>query len=63
MIRESSSSYASHIVLVQKKDGRNRLCVDYRHLKAKTKKNAFPLPRNEESLDGLLLLCGSLLWI
>lgn len=53
VIRESSSPYASPIVLVQKKSGDLRMCVDYRQLNAKTRKDAFPLPRIEESLDAL----------
>lgn len=53
VIRESSSPYASPIVLVRKKDGGFRLCVDYRLLNGKTRKDAFPLPRIEESLDAL----------
>ncbi|XP_041862171.1 uncharacterized protein LOC121653037 [Melanotaenia boesemani] len=53
VIRESSSPYASPIVLVKKKDGSLRLCVDYRLLNSKTRKDAFPLPRIEESLDAL----------
>lgn len=53
VIRESSSPYASPIVLVRKKDGSIRLCVDYRQLNIKTRKDAFPLPRIEESLDAL----------
>lgn len=53
VIRESSSPYASPIVLVRKKDGSLRMCVDYRLLNAKTRKDAFPLPRIEESLDAL----------
>ncbi|KAI3358861.1 hypothetical protein L3Q82_015251 [Scortum barcoo] len=48
VIRESSSPYASPIVLVRKKDGSLRLCVDYRLLNSKTRKDAFPLPRIEE---------------
>lgn len=51
--RPSSSPYASPIVVVQKKDGAIRLCVDYRQLNAKTRKDAYPLPRIEESLDAL----------
>nr|XP_046271732.1 uncharacterized protein LOC124073503 [Scatophagus argus] len=53
VIRESSSPYASPIVLVRKKDGGLRMCVDYRPLNSKTRKDAFPLPRIEESLDAL----------
>ena len=53
VIRESCSPYASPIVLVKKKDGSPRLCVDYRQLNSKTRKDAFPLPRIEESLDAL----------
>lgn len=53
VIRESCSLYASPIVLVRKKDGSLRLCVDYRLLNSKTRKDAFPLPRIEESLDAL----------
>jgi len=51
VIRESSSPYASPIVLVRKKDGSLRMCVDYRQLNSKTRRDAFPLPRIEESLD------------
>ena len=53
MIRESSSEYASPIVLVRKSDGSLRLCVDYRKINSKTHKDAYPLPRIEESLDSL----------
>lgn len=53
VIRESSSPYASPIVLVKKKDGSLRMCVDYRQLNSKTRKDSFPLPRIEESLDAL----------
>lgn len=53
MIQESSSSYASPIVLVRKSDGSLRLCVDYRRLNLKTQRDTFPLPRIDESLDAL----------
>ncbi len=53
VIRESCSPYASLIVLAKKKDGSLRMCMDYRQLNVKTRKDAFPLPRIEESLDTL----------
>ena len=53
IIVESYSPYASPIIVVRKKDGSIRLCVDYRKLNAKTVKDAFPLPRIEESLDAV----------
>ncbi|XP_063892009.1 uncharacterized protein LOC135117240 [Helicoverpa armigera] len=53
IVRESTSPYASPIVLVQKKTGDKRLCVDYRELNRKTKKEHYPLPRIEDQLDQL----------
>lgn len=53
IIRESSSPWAAPIVLVQKKNGSWRFCVDYRRLNSVTKKDAFPLPRIEDSLTTL----------
>lgn len=53
IIRESTSAFASPIVLVQKKTGEKRLCVDYRALNRKTKKEHYPLPRIEDQLDQL----------
>lgn len=41
VIRESSSPYASPIVLVRKKDGTLHMCFDYRPLNSKTQKDAF----------------------
>lgn len=53
IIRESSSPWAAPIVLVQKKTGAWRFCVDYRKLNSVTKKDTFPLPRIEDSLTSL----------
>ena len=53
IIRESHSPYASPIVLVRKKNGSLRLCVDYRKLNSRTQKDSFPLPRIDESLGAL----------
>ena len=54
IIVESHSPYASPIVIVRKKDGTLRLCVDYRRLNAKTVGDAYPLPRIQESFDALV---------
>ena len=52
-IRESDSPVRAPILYVTKKDGSLRLCVDYRGLKAVTKKNRYPLPLIGEALDRL----------
>ena len=51
VITNSNSPWASPIVLVAKKDGSTRFCVDYRKLNAITKLDSFPLPRVDDSLD------------
>lgn len=53
-ITESYSPYAAPVVLVRKKDGSLRLCIDYRRLNAKTVGDAYPLPRIQESFDALV---------
>ena len=53
LIVESTSSFASPVVIIRKKDGRIRLCCDYRALNAKTVRDVHPLPRIEECLDAL----------
>jgi hypothetical protein len=52
-IRPSTSPWASPIVLVRKKDGSVRPCVDYRRVNAVTIKDAFPLPRAQDCIDAL----------
>ncbi|KAL6459678.1 hypothetical protein MHYP_G00314370 [Metynnis hypsauchen] len=56
IIEESNSPYASPVVLVRKKNGDLRMVVDYRKLNKLTKKDAYPLPRIEETFA---LLSGS----
>ena len=53
-IRHSNSPWSSAIVLVRKKDGRLRFCIDLRKLNNRTVKDAYSLPRIETLLDTFL---------
>ena len=53
VIRPSTSPWASPIVLVDKKDGTIRFCVDYRKVNQVAKFDAYPMPRVEEVLDSI----------
>ena len=53
VISPSAGPWASPVVLVRKKDGTLRFCIDYRELNSVTKADTFPLPRIDDLLDQL----------
>ena len=53
-IRPSQSPRCNTIVLVQKKDGTLRFCIDFRQLNTRTKKDSYPIPRGPETMESLV---------
>ena len=53
VIQPATSPWASNLVLVRKKDGSYRCCVDYQALNSVTRKDAYPLPRIDTCYDAL----------
>ena len=55
-IRPSTSLWGAPVLLAKKKDGSQKLCIDYRELNKVTIKNKYPLPRIDDLFDQL---CGA----
>ena len=53
MIHPSQSPWCNAVILVQKKDGTLRFCVDFGHLNACMKKDLYPLPHIQEALESM----------
>ena len=51
MISPSASEWCAPVVLIKKKDGTPRFCIDYRRLNDVTVKDSYPLPRIDDALD------------
>lgn len=57
VIRESHSPFSSPVVLVRKRDGSLRFCIDFRKLNSRTVKDAYALPRIDEALEAMSGSC------
>ena len=53
-IHPSQSPWCNAVVLVRKKDGCLRFCIDFWRLSAKTKKDSYPLPRMQETMESMV---------
>ena len=50
----SQTPWCNAVVLVRKKDGGLRFCIDFRRLNSRTKKDAYPLPRMQETMESMV---------
>jgi hypothetical protein len=57
VVQHNNNPFSFYVLLVKKKDGTYRFCVDYRHLNAITMKGQFPIPIIDEFLDELHQAC------
>ena len=53
-IQPSQSPWCNAVILVQKKDGTLRFCIDFRHLNAHMKKDLYPIPKCPETVESLV---------
>ena len=53
-IRPSQSPWCNAVVLVRKKDGGLQFCIDFRRLNSRTKKDVYPLPRMQETMESMV---------
>ena len=53
-IHPSQSPWCNAVVLVRKKGGSLCFCIDFRRLNAKTKKDSYPLPRMQETMESMV---------
>ena len=53
-IRPSQSPWCNAVVLVHKKDGGLRFCINFRRLNSRTKKDAYPIPRMQETMESMV---------
>jgi len=52
-VKESVSPWSSPVVMVKKKDGSHKFCIDFRKVNKVTKVGSFPMPFDADALDSL----------
>ena len=54
-ISPSQSPRCNAVMLVRKKDGSLHFCIDFRYLNTKTKKDSYPLPQMQETMESMVV--------